>query len=299
MKFHIFYNCQMTMHIEKYCFIISLNLIEEEFIVKEVVFVTGCSTGIGRDICEVMDSKGYIVVATARKIETLKNVHASLKLRLDVTDRKSIQEAVKHTINQFGKIDILVNNAGFSVRGAMEEVDVDVVRKMFDVNVFGIINMVQEVLPEMRKRQLGKIINIGSISGKFTQAINGGYCASKHAVESINEALRLELKQYNIQSTVIEPGAMNTNFFHTLSKTSDKIMENPNSAYENFYKSDLKYRNRQKRMDSREAAEKICRFITQNKLKPRYTVAVSYLFPFLLKHIPDSLLEFLLVRHFR
>lgn len=140
---------------------------------KEVILITGCSTGIGREICEIMSSKGYIVVATARRIEALENVNAQLKLRIDVTDRYSIKETVKKTIYTFGRIDILVNNAGYSVRGALEEVNSDAVKKVFDVNVFGIINMIREIVPEMRKRRYGKIINIGSISGKFTQALNG------------------------------------------------------------------------------------------------------------------------------
>ena len=163
-----------------------------------VVMVTGCSTGIGRDICEIMTNKGYVVVATARNIDALSNVSAALKLRLDVTDKESINSAVNDVVEKLGKIDILINNAGYSTRGAIEEVEIDNVRKIFDVNVFGIMNMIQAVLPEMRKVKHGKIINIGSISGKFTQSLNGGYCASKHAVEAISDVLRLEMKKYNI-----------------------------------------------------------------------------------------------------
>ena len=206
---------------------------------------------------------------------------------------------MKKKIDILGRIDILVNNAGISIRGEIEEINADEVKKVFDVNVFEIINMIQEVIPEMRKRQYGKIINICSISGKFTQALNGGYCASKHAVEAINDALRLELNQYNVQSTVMEPGAMNTNFFYTLSKTSDKYMTDSHSVYKNLNESDIKYRKRQKRMDSKEAATRICEIIMKNKLKPRYTVAVSLIFSIALKFLPDSIIEFLSLRHSR
>lgn len=263
---------------------------------QEVVLVTGCSTGIGRDICEIMSDMGYIVVATARNIDALRNISASLKLELDVTDRKSIDKAVDRIIQQFHKIDILVNNAGYSVRGAIEEVEIQEVRKIFDVNVFGIMNMVQAVLPKMRKEKYGKIVNIGSVSGKFTQAINGGYCASKHAVEAISDALRLELHQYNIQSTVIEPGPMQTNFFDTLSKTSDTLLEKRDSAYINLHQADLEYRKKQKRSDSNASASQMCKIMMNKKLKPRYKVAVPFAFRILLK-FPDSVKEFLLLRH--
>ena len=263
---------------------------------NQVIMVTGCSTGMGRDICEIMTNKGYIVVATARNIDSLKNVPASLKLRLDVTDKEMINSAVNSVVQKFGKIDILINNAGYSTRGAMEEVEIDKVRKMFDTNVFGIINMIQAVLPEMRKVNYGKIINVGSISGKFTQSLNGGYCASKHAVEAISDALRLEMKKYNIQSTVIEPGPIETNFFSTLSNTSDKLMKNLHSPYYDIYKKDIDYRKIQKRTDSKKAASRICNILIKDKLKPRYKVAVPFSFKLLIK-LPDSIKEFILLRH--
>lgn len=263
---------------------------------NQVVMVTGCSTGMGRDICEIMSNKGYIVVATARNIDSLKNVSASLKLRLDVTDNELIKSAVNCVLQKFGKIDILINNAGYSARGAMEEIEIDKVRKMFDTNVFGIMNMIQAVLPEMRKVKYGKIINVGSISGKFTQSLNGGYCASKHAVEAISDALRLEMKKYNIQSTVIEPGPIDTNFFSTLSNTSDNLMKNSNSPYYDIYKKDIEFRKMQKRADSKETANHICNILIKDKLKPRYKVSVPFSFKFLLK-LPDSIKEFILLRH--
>ena len=263
---------------------------------KEVVLVTGCSTGIGHDICEIMTDKGYIVAATARNIDSLKDVQEALKLKVDVTDKESINSAVDYVMKKFGKIDVLINNAGYSIRGAVEEMEADNLRKLFDVNVFGIINMIQAVLPEMRKAKHGKIINIGSISGRFTQSVNGGYCASKHAVEAVSDALRLELNKFNVQSTVIEPGPMQTSFFDTLSKTSNNIMENSNSPYYDLYKNDMEYRKIQKRTDSKKAAQQICEIIMKDKLKARYKVAVPFAFKVLLK-LPDSVKEFILLHH--
>jgi NADP-dependent 3-hydroxy acid dehydrogenase YdfG len=260
---------------------------------KTVILITGCSTGIGRELCKILFDKGYTVIATAREVETLKDLPASMKLALDVTKKESISDVVNKVIAQYQKIDILVNNAGYSVRGALEEVDAEKAESIFDVNVFGIINMIQAVVPKMRKNQSGKIINIGSISGKFVQAINGVYCASKFAVEALSDALRLELHDYNIQSTVIEPGPMKTNFFKTLESNSSDIMSNSKSCYSRFYESDARYRSKQNRTDSRKAAEDIADIILKKRLKARYKVAVPFAFN-MITHLPDSLKEYIL-----
>lgn len=258
-----------------------------------VVLITGCSTGIGRELCKILFDIGYTVIATARNMETLENLPASLKLSLDITQKDSIHAAINEVISQFHKIDILVNNAGYSIRGALEEIRVDDAKSMFDVNVFGIINMIQAVVPEMRKKQSGKIINISSISGKFVQAINGTYCASKFAVEALSDSLRLELDSYNIQTTVIEPGPIKTNFFKTLANNSSDLMSNPNSCYSSFYESDAKYRTKQRQTDPKEAAKIISDIISKKRLSSRYKVAVPFTYS-MITHFPDSLREYLM-----
>lgn len=262
---------------------------------QQVVLVTGCSTGMGRDICEILTNRGYIVVATARNKSTLENVPASLRLELDVTNSESVKEAIKQIVQQYQKIDVLVNNAGYSVRGALEEVPLEDIKQVFDVNVFGIVQMLQSVIPLMRIKGRGKIINIGSVSGKFAQAVNGGYCASKHAVEAINDALRIELHPFHIQSTVIEPGPIQTQFFQTLTKMSGTTLGNPNSPYKNFYLADTQNRGKQNYTDSKIAATKICNIIEKEKLKPRYQVAVPFKFRMLLR-LPDSMRERMLIK---
>ena len=244
---------------------------------RRVILVTGCSSGIGKDICKNMKMRGNIVVATARKVGELKELDADLKLELDVTKEESIQKVIDEIIKKYRRIDVLVNNAGYSVRGVIEEVSIDDAEKIFQVNVFGIMRMIQAVAPIMRKNQFGKIINIGSISGRYTQAANGSYCAAKHAVEAISEAARLELAPYNVQVSVIEPGPMQTEFFNTLSKTSDYLMENINSPYHSLYEKDIKFRKSQKRMPSEIAAERICNIIMKNKIKARYIIAFPYI----------------------
>lgn len=263
---------------------------------NKVVLITGCSSGLGYYLCEELNKNGYTVIASARNIEKLKNISASMKLQIDVTDNNSIVNGINKIINRYEKIDVLINNAGFSIRGAIEEVNLSDVKELFNVNVFGLINMIQMVLPIMRNRKSGKIINIGSISGKFAQALNGNYCASKYAVEAISDALRLELHDFNIQSTVIEPGAMNTNFFNNLESTSNKLMKNSNSPYNKLYIKDINYRKIQTRAEISTAVDKIIKIINKQKLKPRYKIVVENKMRFLLT-LPDNLKEFLLLHH--
>jgi len=260
-----------------------------------VVLVTGCSSGIGRNICESLSRRGHVVAASARNVEELEGITASMKLKIDVTDEASVKRSVNRIIETYGKIDVLINNAGYSMRGALEEVNSDKIRDMFDVNVFGIIRMTQAVLPSMRQQRAGRIINIGSVSGQFAQSLNGGYCASKYAVEALSDTLRMELKEFGIQTTVIEPGPMQTGFFQKLAEKSGDLMANAESPYRKFYLKDINYRQKQQRMDSLEAAQKMCRILMRDKLKPRYKIAVPLKFRALLM-LPDGVSEYFLLR---
>ncbi|MNB78874.1 putative oxidoreductase [compost metagenome] len=260
---------------------------------ETVVLITGCSSGIGRELCTALLEKGYTVCATARNVEDLTDLPASLKLALDVTSEESVSDAINEVISRFHKIDILVNNAGYSIRGALEEIDVNRAKNVFDVNVYGIINLIQAVVPEMRKKQSGRIINIGSISGKFAQPINGAYCASKYAVEALSDALRLELHDFNIQATVIEPGPVRTSFFNTLAANSSDLLSNSDSCYSGFYESDAGHRSKQHLADPKDAAQAIAKIIGIRRLHARYKIAVPYSFR-VITRLPDSLKEYVL-----
>ncbi|MCX7774024.1 MAG: SDR family oxidoreductase [Clostridia bacterium] len=258
----------------------------------KVVLITGCSSGIGRELCGTFMEKGFQVIATARNLEALKDVTAAMKLSLDVTQKESVDAAVLEVLSRFHKIDILVNNAGFSVRGALEEIDIRKIESMFDVNVFGLIRMIQAVAPVMRQQRSGRIINIGSISGRFAQPINSAYCASKFAVEALSDALRLELSPFNIQVTVIEPGPIKTHFFRTLEGNSSAIMTNENSCYSGFYRADSRRRSTQSMADAKEAASTIYEITQKEQLRPRYQVAVPLIHS-MLASCPGSLREYL------
>ena len=261
---------------------------------NKVTLITGCSSGLGRRLCILLAEKGYLVAATARDISKIHDIPAALKLKMDVTDEESIKIAVETVIRQYGRIDILVNNAGYSVRSAIEEIDLKEMSQMFEVNVYGVIRMIQAVAPYMRKQNSGKIINIGSISGKLTGYVNGSYCASKHAIEAISDAARLELQSFGIQVSVFEPGAVDTEFFNTLSKNSDEKMKNNKSPYMDRYQNDMNYRKKQKRADIGKAAEDIYNKLNKKKLKARYLIAVPKIYNLLIV-LPGGLREKILL----
>ena len=202
----------------------------------KTVLITGCSTGIGRDLVEKLVQAGYKVVATARDVNALSDLPAALKLPLDVTRPESIQYAIGQIIRHFGSIDVLVNNAGYAVRGAVEEVPVAQAQQMFDTNVFGIMRMVQAVLPHMRKQKSGRIINISSVSGKLVTPANGLYSASKFALEGLSDALRPELAPFGIEVILIEPGSIKTPFHRTVEAQGQPIFSNPTSPYQPLYR---------------------------------------------------------------
>ena len=201
----------------------------------QIVLITGCSTGIGRDLAQRLTQAGYTVVATARHAETLNDLQAALKLSLDVSQPDSVNAAVAHTIQQFGRIDVLVNNAGYAVRGALEEVPEEQIRQIFDVNVFGVLRMVRAVVPHMRKQGAGHIINLSSSSGKLVNPANGVYSATKFALKALSAALRLELTPFGIQVVVVNPGATKTHFNETAHAHAQDILSNSASPYQPLY----------------------------------------------------------------
>ncbi|MDO5575367.1 MAG: SDR family oxidoreductase [bacterium] len=262
---------------------------------QEVVLITGCSSGLGRKLAMELKKRGYLVAASARNVDSIKDLAVDMILELDVTDDRQITSGVQRVVERFGRIDMLVNNAGYSVRAAVEEIDLEKLQQMFDVNVFGIIRMIQAVAPYMRKQMQGKIINVGSVSGRLCGLVNGGYCASKHSFNAISESARYELQSFGIQVTLLEPGAMDTDFFKTLSAKSDQAMKKQDSPYFQLYSRDLAYRQKQTRADIDVSVEEICRIISRKKLKTRYRISLPFMFTLLI-HMPDCIREKLILK---
>ncbi|MEM5295756.1 oxidoreductase [Burkholderia sp. JPY481] len=183
---------------------------------KRVWFITGASRGIGALIAEAALADGNAVVAAGRKVaaitERLGESAALLPVELDVTNEAQAKAAVQAAVEKFGRIDVLVNNAGFGLLGAVEESADKDVRRMYDTNVFGLLNVTRAVLPAMRANRSGHVINISSIGGYRAAAGFGVYSSTKFAVEGITEALHAELKPLGIHATVVEPGYFRTDF---------------------------------------------------------------------------------------
>ncbi|HUY22102.1 MAG TPA: SDR family oxidoreductase [Acidimicrobiales bacterium] len=171
------------------------------------VLITGCSSGFGRATAVELKKRGYQVVATARRPETLADLDVDQRLALDVTDDASVTAAVAAA----GELDVLVNNAGIGIGGPVELVPLAEVRRLFDTNFFGALRMMQAVLPGMRARGTGTIVNLSSVSGRVAAPLSGFYAASKYALEAVSEALHVEAGHFGINVVVIEPGYFKTN----------------------------------------------------------------------------------------
>ena len=177
---------------------------------KKIAFITGATTGIGRETAIYLAKQDYTVYGAGRRQNKLKELEAfNIKaIKMDVTDEASIVNGVKQIIDNEGRIDVLVNNAGFGSYGAVEDVPISDARYQFEVNVFGAARLIQLVLPYMRKQQSGKIVNISSIGGKLSMPFGGWYHASKFALEALSDSLRNEVSSFGVDVIVIEPGGV-------------------------------------------------------------------------------------------
>jgi NAD(P)-dependent dehydrogenase (short-subunit alcohol dehydrogenase family) len=184
----------------------------------KVWFITGTSSGFGRELALEALARGDRVVATARDPKSLDDLvkHAPervLAVRLDVTKPEQIQSAVREAEERFGAIDVLVNNAGYSVIGAVEETSDAELRSALETMFFGAVALTRGVLPRMRERQTGTIVQISSVGGFTTAPGFGAYCAAKHALEALSEALASEVSPFGIRVLIVEPGAFRTSLF--------------------------------------------------------------------------------------
>lgn len=182
-----------------------------------VWFITGCSTGFGRELAKLVLNKGWNAVITARNTDQVKDIadgydDTALVLSLDVTDKTQVADAIGKAQDAFGKIDVLVNNAGYGYFTSIEEGEEDKIRAQFETNFFGLVNVIQAVLPKMREQKSGHIINFSSIGGLRSFTSTGFYHATKFAVEGLSESLSLELEPLGIKVLLVEPGPFRTDW---------------------------------------------------------------------------------------
>jgi NAD(P)-dependent dehydrogenase (short-subunit alcohol dehydrogenase family) len=199
----------------------------------QVWLVTGCSTGFGRHIAEHLLENGLRVVVTARrtdKIADLERRGDALVLPLDVTDPEQCRTAVAQAVRHFGRIDVLVNNAGIGYFAAVEETGAEQARQLMDVNFFGAANAIHAVLPDMRRRRSGCIVNLTSIGGVSGFEAVGYYCASKFALEGLSDALRKEVAPLGIKVMTVEPSAFRTDWAGSSNETTQPIADYDSTA---------------------------------------------------------------------
>ncbi|NLF51126.1 MAG: SDR family oxidoreductase [Leptolinea sp.] len=243
----------------------------------EVVLITGCSTGIGRDMANELTRLGFTVVATARKPDTMENLRADLRLPLDVTDPKSVERAVAKTMQKYDRIDVLINNAGFGSRGMVEEIPMETVQAVYDVNVFGVLRMIHSVAPIMRRQGSGRIINISSIAGRVVTPVNGVYSSTKFALEALSDALRWELAPFGVFVVLIEPGVINTHFSGTFQKQGVSNEQITRSPYKHLYEkiANLSARMRTSGSGPEVVTRTALKAITSAQPKARYLAGVN------------------------
>lgn len=181
----------------------------------QTIFITGASSGIGNATAHYFHDKGWNVVATMRDLEQAGDLAALPKVqvaRLDVTEGSSITTAVEAAYARFGRIDVLLNNAGYGAYGPLEAFDMDGIRRQFDTNVIGLLEVTKAILPQMRAQGKGVIVNISSIGGRMTFPLGSLYHGTKFAVEGLSEALHYELEPLGIRIKIVEPGMIATDF---------------------------------------------------------------------------------------
>jgi NAD(P)-dependent dehydrogenase (short-subunit alcohol dehydrogenase family) len=248
------------------------------------VLITGGTDGLGRAAATLLAGEGYRVFAAGRNpekraaIEQFAEEH-KLPLEtidLDVTSDESTDRAVAEVERRVGSVDVLVNNAGIAIAAVIEEVSVEDLRKQFETNVFGAVRMAKRVLPGMRERQRGRILNMSSIAGKTSNPILGPYSASKHALEAISDALRMELAQFGIDVVLIEPGFIPTNMSQVSAGLSAQYTQNiASSPYARTYMGFLEmWRKVMSRARSKpeDCARVILHAIRADLPRPRYRV---------------------------
>ena len=265
---------------------------------SKVVLITGGSSGIGKSVGEFLLSKGFVVFGTSRNPSNYTNSKIDL-VALDVADVNSIQNCIKEVIIKAGKIDVLINNAGAGITGPIEEIPEDEIKRNFETNLFGPINVIKSVLPQMRTQNSGLIINITSIAGYMGLPYRGIYSASKGALELITEAFRMEIKDFNIKMTNIAPGDFATNI--AAGRYHAPVLEN--SPYKEVYQNTLNLMNEHvdSGSDPNIMAKVIYKIINTKSPKVHYKVGeFMQKFSIVLKRIlPDKVYEKLLMNHYK
>jgi short-subunit dehydrogenase len=265
---------------------------------SKVVLVTGASSGIGKSIATYLHEKGYKVFGTSRNPKNLENFSFEL-IPLDVLKVETIEKAVAYIIKKEGRLDVLINNAGMGITGPIEDTPTDEMRAVFNTNLFGAIDVMKAVLPQMRLQKHGMILNVTSIAGYMGLPFRGLYSASKGALELVTESISMEVKSFGINVVNIAPGDFATNIaagrYHT------PIFEN--SAYKENYQANLDLMNAHVNggMNPLEMAKAVYDVINKENPKIHYKVGgFMEKFSIVLKRVlPDKMYQKILMNHYK
>lgn len=271
---------------------------------KKVIVVTGASSGMGKDFALHLLKKGHTVYGLARRVERMKDIEEAggKAIAMDVTEESQIQSAVDQIISEQGKVDVLINNAGYAVYGTVEEVPVEVARRQFEVNLFGLASLTQKIIPKMRENRSGTIINISSMGGKMYTPMGAWYHATKHALEGWSDCLRLELSSFGIDVVIIEPGGIATEFGNVFQENLQGDLENGPyaDALQKIVKATAEM-NKKGQLSSPSVITKLIdKAVHSKKPKTRY-VAGAYAKPlmFMRKHLGDRIFDKILMSQFQ
>lgn len=269
----------------------------------QVIIVTGASAGIGEATARRLSRRGAKVVIAARRPDRLEALAREidptgtnvLAVAGDVTSEADRRKLVAATLGKFGRIDGLVNNAGYGTRGPVEIAPVDVIRKNYETNVFSLIALTQLVLPAMRERGAGCIVNIGSVAGKIARPLSSIYDSTKHALEALTDGLRGELKPFGVRVTLIRPGFILTEFVEAANAASTEVIANA-GPYAPFYKGYSESTTTMRRVAGvpDDIARLVERALTADNPAPRYNGPFHAKIFLLLKWLlPDRALAFI------
>ena len=271
------------------------------------VLVTGCSSGIGRATAELLRSKGWTVFPTARKPEDIEALRQSGfdAVELDVTSSESIVAAVEVVLKKTGGLlGAVVNNAGFGMPGAIEDLSRDAMRYQFEVNLFGLQELTNRLIPVFRQQGYGRIVNISSVVGRLSLPFMGIYSASKFALEAVSDALRVELSQDRISVSLVEPGPIKTSFSTNCAGQGEEKLDAAGSKFSAAYKQYFEKRRNggmsedRFRLPPEAVAVKIFHALESSRPKIRYRVTIpAYLGDWTARFIPAVWVDYLMIGH--
>jgi NAD(P)-dependent dehydrogenase (short-subunit alcohol dehydrogenase family) len=241
---------------------------------ENVVLITGASSGIGLHTAKLFQTKNWKVAATMRepeKAEELQRIVDVECIRLDVTEVDSVRTAIAETLEKFGRIHAVVNNAGYGLMGPFEATSDEQIRKQFETNVFGMMNVCREVIPYFREKKGGHIVNVASLGGRTVFPFSSVYNASKWAVEGFSESLQYELEPFNIRVKIIEPGPIKTDFY---SRSQELARKEGLTAYDHISSRFLSFMNKsgENAPDGFVVAQAVYDAVTDDSRKLRYPV---------------------------